>query len=192
MPDDQLGFDIQLDARAEQTAWDEWVAPQRRGAQVKKFLERAGLPALPPEPWDFESDEAYRINDVVSELFPDIETVKLPENWDLADQLACTIGAWFVQYINAQWCDMTQYSHLSGGFNDTRDISLYQNYKPGIVFEFDNWRSCTAEFLVQYVIEDEFLPIIELSSVGFHRRDSPDSIRKMRYSLPDHPPFMNS
>lgn len=193
---DQMGFDIEFDAPA-RTAWDEWVDLERRTAQVRKFLDRAEVPALPPEPWDFESGEVYQVSDMVRELFPDIETATLPANRDLLDQLVCTIGEWYTRYLDARWCDMSTYAHVPNGYNDTADLSIYHDFKPGIVFKFEGWRSCTAEFLVQFTIEREFWEIAALASVGFwraHKKNSGSSrtIGDMRESMPDYPPFLNS
>ncbi|MFI6958691.1 hypothetical protein ACIBJI_35150 [Nocardia sp. NPDC050408] len=185
--DDQLGLDLVVDVKP--NAWVTWVEPQRRTAQVRKLLNRAELPALPSEPWDFESDEAIQINDVIAELFPDITAATLSENADLVDQLVCFLGEWFIRYLDAQWCDLTD---MPSGYNYCKDMSIYDDIKPGIAFKFMDWKTCTAECLVKFVIEHEFLDIVELVSVGFWRlhKDGGPLFSDLGESFPDHPPFV--
>ncbi|WP_231951902.1 hypothetical protein [Nocardia terpenica] len=188
--DEQLGMDLDLDV--EESAWAKWVDPQRHAAQARKFLQRAELPALPPEPWDFESDEASQINDVVAELFPDIEAMYLPDNADLVDQLVCFTGEWFVKYLDAQWIDIAKYKDMPSGYNDCGDKHFYPGIEPGIAFKFEGWKTCSAEFLTEYIIENEFISIIELVSVSFWRlrKEGAPSFSEARQDFPYHPPFM--
>ncbi|MET8873104.1 hypothetical protein [Nocardia sp. NPDC004604] len=51
--DDRLSMD--LGVPAERTEWAKWVDPDRRAAQVRKFLEQIGFPDRPLTPWEFES-----------------------------------------------------------------------------------------------------------------------------------------
>lgn len=44
---DQLGLDFDV----EQTEWGKWVDPDRRSAQVRKFLDYAGFQHIPSKPW---------------------------------------------------------------------------------------------------------------------------------------------
>ncbi|WP_330249663.1 hypothetical protein OG874_25500 [Nocardia sp. NBC_00565] len=182
--DEQLGLDFEI----EQTEWGKWVDSQRRATQVRKLLNRAELPALPSEPWDFESDEAVQISDVIAELFPDIKDAALSESADLLDQLVCFTGEWFVRYLDAQWCNLTD---MPSGYNDCKDMSIYDGIKPGIAFKFENWTTCTAELLAKYVIEHEFLDIVELVSVAFWRlrKDGSPLFSELSTNFPDHPPF---
>ncbi|WP_024799365.1 hypothetical protein [Nocardia sp. BMG51109] len=188
MDDEQIGLDISVDV--EPSAWAAWADPQRQSAQTRKFLKRAGLPALPAEPWDFESDEAVEISDMIAERFPDIKDVTIPENSDLVDQLVCFTGEWFIRYLDARWCDLTD---MPPGYNDCPDVTIYGDIKPAIVFPFRDWKTCTADFLVKYVVENEFLNLVELVSVAYWRLrkdDGSPSFSELRTTLPDHPPFV--
>ncbi|MFD0364136.1 hypothetical protein ACFQZZ_22050 [Nocardia sp. GCM10030253] len=188
MDDEQMTMD--LGVSVEQTAWGNWVDRDRRAIQVRNFLIRAGLPALPPEPWDFESEEAIQISDMIAELFPDVEAVRIPENADAVDQLVCLIGEWFVRYLDARWLDLT---NMPPGYNDCADISIYDGIKPGVAFKFHDWTTCTADLLVKFAIEQEFIRIIELVSVGFWRLrkgGSPTFAELSTGYFADHPPFL--
>jgi hypothetical protein len=184
--DEQLTMD--LGVPVEQTEWGKWVDPARRLVQVRKLLDRAELPALPPEPWDFESDEAVQISDMIAEIFPNLEAVTIPANVDNVDQLVCFIGEWFIQYVDARWIDLTE---MPSGYNDCEDISIYDDIKPGIAFKFQDWKTCTAELLVKFVIEHEFISIIELVSVAFWRlrKDDAPLLSELSTNFSDHPPF---
>src|SRR5690606_8122887 len=76
---DQLGLDFDV----EQTAWGRWVDPDRRAAQVRKFLDRAGLEDIPPAPWPEGSPEVKRLDSLLAELFPDMSTAMASENGDI-------------------------------------------------------------------------------------------------------------
>ncbi|BDT96354.1 hypothetical protein IFM12275_63300 [Nocardia sputorum] len=185
--DEQIIMD--LGVPVEQAKWGIWVAPDRHAAQVRKFLDRAGLPALPQEPWDFESDEADQISDKIAELFPDVKAVTLPENADNVDQLVCFIGEWFIRYLDARWLDLAD---MPPGYNDCEDFSIYDDIKPGIAFKFQGWKTCTAELLVYFVVEHEFIDIIELVSVAFWRlrKGSTPLFSELSTNFSGHPPFM--
>ncbi|WP_280427195.1 hypothetical protein [Nocardia brasiliensis] len=186
--DDQLSMD--LGVTAEQTAWGTWADPERRKAQVRKLLVRAELPAaLPVEPWDFESDEAAQLSETIAELFPDLDAVRRPENADTVDQLVCLIGELFVQYLDARWLDLTG---MPAGYNDCDDLTIYDEIKPGIAFTFANWTTCTADLLVCFVVENEFVNIVELVHVGFwrlHKDDVPSFAEIGTGYFSEHPPF---
>ncbi|QBS43841.1 hypothetical protein DMB37_30840 [Nocardia sp. CS682] len=181
---------MDLGVTAEQSAWGVWADPDRRKAQVRKLLVRAELPAvLPAEPWDFESDEAAQLSDTVAELFPDLDAVSRPENADTADQLVCLIGELFVQYLDARWLDLTG---MPSGYNDCDDITIYDGIKPGIAFTFPQWTTCTADLLVWFVVENEFVNIVELVHVGFwrlHKDDVPSFAEIGTGYFSEHPPF---
>lgn len=185
--DSQLSMD--LGVSAEPTEWDKWVDQGRHKAQARKILDRAGLPALPPEPWDFEKEESLRLNGAVDEILPDFQAVSLPGNADIVDQVACLAGAWFVQYLDARWIDLTKFPR---GYNDSKQVSVYDRINPGLSFKFDGWTTFTANLLVEFIVENEFLDIIELTSVGFWRLRKDDTPRfaDLSTSFPDHPPFV--
>ncbi|GAB2709676.1 hypothetical protein [Nocardia thraciensis] len=189
MNDDQLGFDIPVDTTTEETPWAMWADPQRQAAQVRKLLTRAELPALPSEPWDFEKDEPNQLNDVVAELFPDLDAVK--QDADVADQLVCMIGQWFTKYLDATWVDVTGLP--TTGINDTTALTLYAGFTPALAFPHPGWKTCTADVFVEYVVANEFLRIVELVGPGYWR------LRKAGQGGPlfselahdsDAPPFM--
>ncbi|MEU2104414.1 hypothetical protein [Nocardia sp. NPDC019255] len=185
--DEQLTID--LGVPVERTEWGKWVDPDRRAAQVRKFLERAGFSALPPEPWDFESREAIQISDMIVEIFPNMESVKLPENADVTDQLVCFIGECFIRYLDARWIDLTD---MPPGYNDFAGILIYDDIRPGMAFRFPDWKTCTAELLVKFVVEQEFIALMELVSVAFWRlrKDDGPLFSDLSANLSDHPPFL--
>ncbi|WP_040829461.1 hypothetical protein [Nocardia jiangxiensis] len=150
--DEQLGMD--LGVPVERTAWARWVDPDRRGGQLRKFLDRIGLPDLPEQAWEFESAEASRIGEVIAEVFPDIETATAPENADLADQLVCFVGECFVRYAGAQWYDQARYSQTREWTDDLEYVSLYEGIEPAVAFtaESGDSSSYTAGYLVSYTV----------------------------------------
>ncbi|WP_433658274.1 hypothetical protein ACQPW1_40460 [Nocardia sp. CA-128927] len=160
--DEQLTMD--LDVNAEQSEWATWVDRDRHAAQVRNFLSRAGLPPLPEEPWDFESHEICGVNDMIRKILPDLESVSQPENADIVDQLVCFTGECFVQYLDARWVDL---SNIPPGYNDSERVSIYDGIRPGLVFEFENWKTFTANLFVEFIVENEFIELYELASVGF-------------------------
>ncbi|WP_433711730.1 hypothetical protein ACQP2U_36645 [Nocardia sp. CA-084685] len=115
--DEQLGLDFEV----EQTPWGKWVDPDRRAAQVRKFLLHAGVDRLPPKLWPADSPDLHRLNDICRELFPDSDTPYLPENQDMTDAFICFIGACFEKYVDGEWVDHTAYgpdkSFYDGGVN---------------------------------------------------------------------------
>ncbi|RJO75090.1 hypothetical protein D5S18_17075 [Nocardia panacis] len=152
MSDEQIGFDIDV----EQTVWGKWVDPARRAAQVRRFLDRIGLSALPPKVWEFESPEASRIGGVIADLFPDTETAVAPENSDVADQFVCFVGECFIRYAGARWYDHARYGRTSED-SDIEPVELYQGIEPGVVFDPDSGsRSYTAGYLVGYTVRYGF------------------------------------
>lgn len=185
--DDQLSMDLGVEV--ELTAWDKWVDAERRATQARKLCKRAELPALPQEPWDFESSEVIQLSETIAELFPDMEAVTLPENADNADQLVCLIGEWCIRYLDARWIDLTK---IPTGYNDC-ELSIYGDVKPGIAFKFEGWKACSAELLVQFVVENEFIDMAELVSVAFWRLRKDEGgplFSDLSTGFPDHPPFM--
>ncbi|MEU1547450.1 hypothetical protein [Nocardia sp. NPDC005745] len=117
--DEQLTMD--LGVPVEQTEWGKWVDPDRRAAQVRKFLNHAGLQRLPSKLWPEDSPDLDRLNDVCRELFPDPDTPYLPENQDMTDAFICFLGACFEKYVDGEWVDHTEYGHdksfYGGGVN---------------------------------------------------------------------------
>ncbi|MFB8281872.1 hypothetical protein [Nocardia colli] len=160
--DEQLSMDLGVPVK--QSEWDKWVDRERHAAQVKIFLKRAGLPELPQEPWDFESHEICGVNEMIQEILPDLASVTQPENADIIDQLVCFTGECFVRYLDARWIDLTD---IPPGYNDTDNVSIYRNVKPGLAFPYPNWTTFTANILVEFVIENEFIELYELASVGY-------------------------
>ncbi|MFI6997040.1 hypothetical protein [Nocardia sp. NPDC050175] len=115
--DEQLTMDLGV----ERTDWGKWVAPERQAVQVRKFLEYAGLDALPPKLWPEDSPELQRLNDTCRELFPDSDMPYRPENQDMTDAFICFFGECFVRYVDGEWVDHTEYgtdkSFYDGGVN---------------------------------------------------------------------------
>ncbi|MEW1739350.1 hypothetical protein AB0346_25715 [Nocardia beijingensis] len=185
--DEQLTID--LGVPVERTEWGKWVDPERRAAQVRKFLDRAGFSALPPEPWDFESDEAVQVSDMIVKMLPDVEAITLPENSDIVDQLVCFIGECFIRYLDARWLDLTD---MPPGYNDCEGASIYDDIRPGVAFKFEDWNTCTAELLVRFVVEREFIALLELVSVAFWRlrKDDAPFFSELITNFPGYPPFM--
>ncbi|WP_194836090.1 hypothetical protein [Nocardia sp. XZ_19_369] len=187
--DEQLSMD--LGVPVEKTGWNKWVDPKRHAGQVRKFLDRAGLPALPEEPWDFESHEACEINDMIRTILPDLESVSQPENADIVDQLVCFAGECFIQYLDARWIDLT---NIPLGYNDSKSVSIYDGIKPGLAFEFEDWNAFTANLLVEFVVANEFIELYELPSVGFWKlrkgNEFGSTFSDLSSELAGRPPFM--
>lgn len=137
--EEQLGLDFHV----ERTAWGKWVDPERRAAQVRKFMEYAGLQKIPAQPWPEDSAEVGRLNLVVAGLFPDLTTAMAPENADMADAFICFMGDCFIVYADAKWID----EEWSG-----REYSFYDHVNPALLFDTDDEDVETAWGLMKSVI----------------------------------------
>lgn len=122
--DEQLTID--LGVPVERTEWGKWVAPERRQAQVRKFMDYAGLRRIPSEPWPEGSAEVERLDPVVAELFPDLATAMAPENADMADAFICFIGECFIKFAGAEWVEYKWFG---------RDHSFYDHVNPALRFD---------------------------------------------------------
>ncbi|WP_024804065.1 hypothetical protein [Nocardia sp. BMG51109] len=140
--DEQLGMD--LGVPVEQTEWGKWFDPDRRAAQVRKFLDYAGLRAIPSEPWPEGAQELTKLDAVVSELFPDMATAMKPENADMADAFICFLGECFIKYAGAHWEDYEWFG---------REHSFYDHVNPMLEYGFDT-DGDTAYGLMKLMIED--------------------------------------
>ena len=119
---EQLGLDIKVD----QTEWGKWFDPDRRAAQVRKFLDYAGLKGIPSKPWPEGSPEVERLDPVVAELFPDMVTAMAPENADMADAFICFIGECFIKFAGAKWIEFEWYG---------REKSFYDHINPALLMD---------------------------------------------------------
>ncbi|MEV0295634.1 hypothetical protein [Nocardia sp. NPDC050710] len=119
--DDQLSMDLGVEV--EQTAWGKWVDPDRRAAQVRKFLDYAGLQGIPSKPWPEGSPDVKRLDPVIAKLFPDMDTAMASENEDMADAFICFVGECFVRFVGAEWFD---YEWLG------RENSFYDDVNPAV------------------------------------------------------------
>ncbi|MGW4369245.1 hypothetical protein ACWEKT_26720 [Nocardia takedensis] len=117
---------LPLDIEVEQTPWGKWVDPDRRAAQVAKFMKYAGLQQLPVEPWEVDSFEVKRLDPFVAYLFPSLATAMAPESADMADAFICFIGECFIKYAGAQWVEYDWFG---------RDKSFYDQVNPGLLFD---------------------------------------------------------
>ncbi|WP_054811218.1 hypothetical protein [Nocardia arizonensis] len=139
------GSDEQLDLgfAVEQTEWGKWVDPERRAAQVWKFMKHAGLQEIPAEPWALDAPEVKRLNPIVAELFPDMATAMAPENADMADAFICFMGECFVKYAGAEWIDEEYFG---------REYSFYDHVNPALLFDNHDEDVETAYGLMQSII----------------------------------------
>lgn len=119
--DEQLIID--LGVPVEQTEWGKWVDPDRRKAQVRKFMERAGISRFPSEPWPEGSAEVKRLDPIVAELFPDMATAMAPEKADMADAFICFVGECFIRFAGAEWTDFEWFG---------RENSFYDHVNPSL------------------------------------------------------------
>jgi hypothetical protein len=139
--DEQMTMD--LGVPVEQTEWGKWVDPHRRAAQVRKFLDHAGLRDIPSEPWREGDPELARLDAVLAELFPDMATAMAPENADMADAFICFLGELFVRFAGAHWEDYQWFG---------RD-SFYDHVNPMLEYGFDT-DGDTAYGLMKLMIDD--------------------------------------
>ncbi|WP_280502641.1 hypothetical protein [Nocardia farcinica] len=112
-----LGFEV------EQTAWGRWVDPERRTTQARKFMEHVGIVRIPKKPWPPGAPEVKRIDTLVTELFPDMETATSPENSDIADAFICFVGECYITFARAHWFDFAWQG---------RQNSLYDDVNPAL------------------------------------------------------------
>ncbi|WP_330233570.1 hypothetical protein OHA40_14520 [Nocardia sp. NBC_00508] len=122
--DEQLTMD--LGVPVEQTEWGKWVDPDRRKAQVRKFMDRAGIREIPSEPWPEDSAEVERLDPIIAELFPDLATAMAPENADMADAFICFIGECCIKFAGAEWMEYKWFG---------RDNSFYDHVNPALRFD---------------------------------------------------------
>ncbi|WP_040798055.1 hypothetical protein [Nocardia higoensis] len=139
--DDQLIMD--LGVPVERTPWGKWVDADRRAAQVRKFLEYAGISELPLEPWPEDASEVKLLNAVVASLFPDMTTAMAPESSDMADAFICLIGECFIRWAGATWIDYDWFG---------RDHSFYDHVNPALRFDTADEDEITAWYLMDSMI----------------------------------------
>ncbi|MBF6355263.1 hypothetical protein IU449_12035 [Nocardia higoensis] len=139
--DDQLIMD--LGVPVERTEWGKWVDPDRREAQVRKFLEHAGISEIPSEPWPEDSAEVRRLNPIVADLFPDMATAMAPENADMADAFICFIGECFIRFAGATWIEYEWFG---------REHSFYDHVNPALRFDTADEDEITAWYLMDSMI----------------------------------------
>ncbi|MGW5374836.1 hypothetical protein ACWESM_05310 [Nocardia sp. NPDC003999] len=140
--DEQLTMD--LGVPVEQTEWGKWVDPDRRAAQVQKFMDYAGIREIPSEPWPEDSAEVERLDSIVAELFPDLATAMAPENADMADAFICFLGELFIRFAGAHWESYKWFG---------RENSFYDHINPLLEYGFDT-DGDTAYGLMKLMIED--------------------------------------
>lgn len=112
-----------LDFEVQRTAWGDWVDADRRTAQARKFMRRAGIARIPAEPWLSDAPEVQRLNVLVAELFPDMETAAKPENAATVDEFICFVGECYIKFARAQWFDFEWHG---------RDHSFYDSVNPAL------------------------------------------------------------
>ncbi|WP_433710487.1 hypothetical protein ACQP2U_29695 [Nocardia sp. CA-084685] len=143
--DEQFGLD--LGVPVEQTEWGKWVEPARRKEQVRKFLDRAGLRAIPAKPWPEGAPELTQLDGVVAELFPDLATAMAPENADIADAFICFLGECFIEFTGAEWIDAPWFG---------REYSFYDHVNPALQYGFADAEADTAWGLMKDVAGGNF------------------------------------
>ncbi|MGY1867577.1 MULTISPECIES: hypothetical protein [Nocardia] len=143
-PVDNEQMAMDLGVPVEQTEWGKWVAPDRRAAQVRKFLDHAGLRDIPSEPWPEGAPELSHLDAVVAALFPDMATAMAPENADMADAFICFLGELFIRFAGAHWEDYKWFG---------RENSFYDHVNPLLEYGFDA-DGDTAYGLMTLMIDD--------------------------------------
>ncbi len=136
---DQLGLDFDV----EQTAWGRWVDPDRRAAQVRKFLDHAGLEDIPPEPWPEGAPDVKRLDSLLAELFPDMSTAMASENADIVDAFICFLGECFIRFAGARWIEYDWFG---------REYSFYDEVNPALLFDTADEDEMTAWYLMDSMI----------------------------------------
>lgn len=140
--DEQLGLDFEV----QRTAWGDWVDPERRTAQARKFMDRAGITRIPNKPWAAGSPEVKRLDALVTELFPDMETAMKPENADVADEFICFVGECYIRFARAEWFDFAWRG---------RKHSFYDSVNPALrwLVDDDEEEVVTAWELMESVVD---------------------------------------
>ncbi|MCP2319575.1 hypothetical protein APR12_004944 [Nocardia amikacinitolerans] len=119
MGKEQLDFGFEV----EQTAWGKWIDADRRQAQMQKFMDHAGIRRIPSEPWAKDSAEVARLNPIVAELFPNMESAMAPENAEMTDAFVCFAGECFVKFAGGRWIDCEWFG---------RENSFYADVNPAV------------------------------------------------------------
>ncbi|MEV0355025.1 hypothetical protein AB0H71_03085 [Nocardia sp. NPDC050697] len=143
----QYGLDLGVEV--ERTAWGEWVDPARRAAAAQRFLRLAEIDRLPPTPWAPDSPEARRLNPIVEQLFPDLDTAMAPQNAEMADAFICFVGECFAAYAGGQWIDYEW---------PDREYSFYDAVNPALRLDTEDEDELTAWFVME-------------SMIGYHREE---------------------
>lgn len=144
---DQYGLDLGVEV--ERTAWGEWVDPARRLAAARRFMRLAEIEDLPESPWAPDSSEARRLNPIVEQLFPDLETAMGPENAEMTDAFICFVGECFIAYAGGQWIDYEW---------PGRECSFYDAINPALRLDTEDEDELTAWFVME-------------SMIGYHREE---------------------
>ncbi len=86
-------------------------------------MDRAAIARIPATPWPAGSPEVHRLDALVAELFPDIETTTKPENADTVDEFICFVGECYIKFARAQWFDFEWRG---------REYSFYDSVNPAL------------------------------------------------------------
>ncbi|KZM68488.1 hypothetical protein [Nocardia terpenica] len=149
----QIPMDLGVEIDAKTQAWLDWIAPERQEAQVQRFLEYAGLDAIPSEPWPEGAPELAKLSVVVTELFPTMETAMAPENSDTADMFLCFLGECFIKFTGAKWINAPWFG---------REYSFYDNINPSLEYGVSDTEGNTAYGLMIDIIEYGFSDTAEM------------------------------
>ncbi|WP_069166646.1 hypothetical protein [Nocardia altamirensis] len=144
MGHDEQQIVLDLGVPVEQTEWGKWVDSDRRMAQVRKFLDYAGLREIPAAPWHEGDPELAKLDAAVADLFPDMATAMEPERADMADAFICFLGECFITFAGAHWEDYEWFG---------RENSFYDHVNPLLEYGFDT-DGDTAFGLMKLMIED--------------------------------------
>ena len=121
MSDEQLGFEIEFDAKTQ--AYFEWVAPERMETKIQKFLAEIseGMSREGAETW-WNPPYSTKVMEATLERFGDWETFTAPDNHELADGFIRFLGECFIR----RYDDITWSNHRGRG------VPLYDDIGPAV------------------------------------------------------------
>ncbi|BCK57216.1 hypothetical protein [Nocardia wallacei] len=122
MSDEQLGFDIEFDAKTQ--AFLDWVASDHMESQVRKFLTET-VPGIAgySEAW-WNSPLTVAILQASKEYFGDSHGLRAAENRDAADQFIRFYGECFIRRAGMAWTNRPQWS----------SAPLYTDFSPAVQY----------------------------------------------------------
>jgi hypothetical protein len=128
MSDEQMGFDIEFDAKTE--AWLAWSEPELMQSKVRDFITETIGETFDGEWW--QAPRLVGILEKARDFFGDLEGFRDPENRAKADQLVRLVGECYVRR-GMEWTNRPEWGEgmytdfgpaVRGANNDVRSVVM--------------------------------------------------------------------